>query len=41
MKQIIIPSQNKKELDEIPEHVKKGITFHLVDEMVDVIEKVF
>jgi ATP-dependent Lon protease len=41
MKQIIIPSQNKKELDEIPDHVKKGITFHLVDEMVDVIEKVF
>ena len=41
IKQIIIPQQNKKDLDEIPDHVKKGIIFHLVDHMDEVIEKIF
>jgi ATP-dependent Lon protease len=41
IKQIIIPQQNKKDLDEIPEHVKKGITFHLVEHMDGVIERLF
>ncbi len=29
-KHIIIPKQNERDLDEIPEHVKKGIEFHPV-----------
>jgi ATP-dependent Lon protease len=28
---IIIPQQNLRDLDEIPDHVKKGITFHPVE----------
>jgi ATP-dependent Lon protease len=30
-KHIIIPKQNLRDLDEIPDHVKKGITFHPVE----------
>ncbi len=41
IKQIIIPRQNKKDLDEIPDHIKKGIAFHLVEHMDEVIEKIF
>jgi ATP-dependent Lon protease len=41
IKEIIIPAQNKKDLDEIPDHIKKGITFHLVETMEEVTEKVF
>lgn len=41
IKEIIIPARNKKDLDEIPDHVKKGITFHLVGRMEEVTEKVF
>ena len=41
IKQILIPQQNKKDLDEMPDHVKKGIIFHLVDHMDEVIEKIF
>ena len=38
---IIIPAQNIRDLDEIPENVKKGITFHPVETMEEVIEKAF
>ncbi len=34
---IIIPKQNVRDLDEIPEHVKKGIEFHPVDRFEDVV----
>lgn len=37
IKQVIIPAQNEKDLEEIPEHVKKGITFHIVQTMEDVL----
>lgn len=37
IKQVIIPAQNEKDLEEIPEHVKKGITFHTVQTMEDVL----
>jgi ATP-dependent Lon protease len=30
-KHIIIPKQNERDLDEIPDYVKKGINFHPVD----------
>jgi ATP-dependent Lon protease len=41
VKQIIIPKQNKKDLDEIPQHIRKGITFHLVDQMDEVMKRIF
>jgi ATP-dependent Lon protease len=37
IKDIIIPKANEKDLDEIPEHVKKGLTFHPVERMEEVI----
>ena len=37
IRDIIIPKANEKDLDEIPEHVKKGITFHPVESMEEVI----
>ncbi len=41
IKQIIIPKQNERDLDDIPEHVKKGITFHPVSRIEEVLEIVF
>jgi ATP-dependent Lon protease len=41
IKEILIPDQNKKDLDEIPEHVKKGIAFYPVKTMEEVIERLF
>jgi ATP-dependent Lon protease len=35
-KQIIIPKQNVRDLDEIPEHIKKGIQFHPVSRYEEV-----
>lgn len=36
-KHIIIPKQNLRDLDEIPEHIKKGIEFHPVERFEDVL----
>ncbi|MCL2381911.1 MAG: endopeptidase La [Treponema sp.] len=36
-KHIIIPKQNVRDLDEIPEHVKKGIEFHAVERFDEVL----
>jgi len=41
IKHIIIPLQNKKDLEEIPANIKKGIKFSLVDTMDEVIELLF
>ena len=41
IREIIIPAANEKDLDEIPEHVKKGLTFHPVSRMEEVIDIVF
>ena len=41
VKKIIIPSQNEKDLEEIPDHIKKGISFTLVETMEEVIEAIF
>jgi ATP-dependent Lon protease len=41
MREIILPKENQKDLNEIPEHIKKGITFHLVEKMDDVLQYVF
>jgi ATP-dependent Lon protease len=36
-KHIIIPKQNVRDLDDIPDHVKKGIQFHPVERFEDVL----
>jgi ATP-dependent Lon protease len=41
IKQIVIPAQNQRDLDEIPDNVKKGITFHPVESMEQVLEMVY
>lgn len=37
IRDIIIPKANEKDLEDIPEHVKKGITFHPVERMEQVL----
>lgn len=37
VKTIILPSWNKKDLEELPAKVKREITFHFVDEMLEVL----
>jgi ATP-dependent Lon protease len=41
IKTIIIPKHNERDLEEIPDHVKEGITFHPVESMEEVLELVF
>jgi ATP-dependent Lon protease len=41
IKEVIIPKQNEKDLDEIPDHVKKGITFHPVERVEEVFDIAF
>lgn len=41
IKSIIIPKQNVKDLEEIPEHVRKGIAFHPVETMEEVVSLIF
>jgi ATP-dependent Lon protease len=41
VREIIIPNQNEKDLEEIPANVKKGIVFHPVERMEQVAEKIF
>lgn len=37
VRDIVIPKANEKDLEEIPEHVKKGINFHPVERMEEVL----
>lgn len=41
IKTILIPKANERDLAEIPEHIKKGIKFHSVETLEEVIEKIF
>ena len=41
IKHIIIPEQNLKDLEEIPDYIKKGIEFHPVQTMEQVTELIF
>ncbi len=41
IKEIVLPGENQKDLNEIPDYIKKGITFHLVERMRDVVKYVF
>jgi ATP-dependent Lon protease len=41
IKQVIFPAANQRDLEEIPEHVRAGITFHPVSTMEEVLERIF
>jgi len=41
IKHIIIPSDNRKDLEDIPEYVKKGLTFHPVSDIIEVLDICF
>ena len=38
---IILPKDNEKDIPDIPENIRKGMTFYPVKDMDEVIEKVF
>ena len=35
---IILPHRNQRDLEEIPDHIKKDLTFHFAKEVMDVID---
>jgi ATP-dependent Lon protease len=35
---IVVPKLNQKELDEVPAHLKRGIEFHMVEEVDEVLK---
>jgi ATP-dependent Lon protease len=41
IKQIVIPEQNIRDMEEIPEHVREGIVFHPVSTMDEALEIIF
>jgi ATP-dependent Lon protease len=41
IKQVIFPKGNARDLSEIPEHVRAGLTFHPVSTMEEVIKLIF
>jgi ATP-dependent Lon protease len=41
IRKVIFPQGNERDLDEIPEHVREGITFHPVSSMEEVIGLIF
>jgi ATP-dependent Lon protease len=41
IKHVIFPKGNERDLDEIPEHVREGISFHPVSTMDEVLELIF
>jgi ATP-dependent Lon protease len=41
IKKVIYPQANQKDLEEIPDHVREGITFHPVSTMEDVMGMIF
>lgn len=41
IREIILPKENQKDLNEIPDYIRKGITFHLVESMNEVEKLIF
>ncbi len=37
LKEIILPAACERDLKELPDHIKKGLTFHLVEQFDDVV----
>ncbi len=38
VKTIVLPKHNEKDLEDIPDHIKKDLKFHFADDMKDVIK---
>ena len=38
LKEIILPKRNEHDLDDVPEAVREAMTFHLVDDVTQVLE---
>ncbi|MCB1758122.1 MAG: hypothetical protein KDJ38_21570, partial [Gammaproteobacteria bacterium] len=41
IKEVILPDANKRDFDELPEHISKGLTVHFAREYRDVFDIVF
>ena len=41
IKKVIIPKENEKDLDEIPEEIKSDIKFYMVNNYIDIYKKLF
>ncbi len=41
IREIILPEKNRKDLEEIPDYIKRGMKFHLVSDMKEVIDIIF
>jgi ATP-dependent Lon protease len=41
LKRVIIPAENRRDYDEVPEHIRRGIEVHFVDTFADVVEIAF
>jgi len=41
IKQVILPESNERDLKELPEHITKGLTFHLVEHFDEVVKLAF
>ncbi len=41
LREIILPRENKKDLVEIPDYIKKGLKFHLIDEINEAVNIAF
>jgi ATP-dependent Lon protease len=41
LNEIILPRENSKDLDDIPDYIKKGMNFHLVEQVEEVIDIAF
>ena len=41
IKHVILPAANAGDVEEVPEHIKKGITVHYAQEFADVLDLLF
>jgi ATP-dependent Lon protease len=41
IKTLLLPQENERDLEEVPDHIKKNLTFHFVASMEDVVEHLF
>jgi ATP-dependent Lon protease len=41
IRNIILPEGNRREYEEVPEHIRKGLTVHFVSRFEDVVDLVF
>jgi len=41
LKNLIFPMANKKDVERLPDYIKNGITFHFVEEYIDLFKIVY